>query len=151
MALARRISVTHDEAFPYGAYLVGEVQPLNDFEKSTAENKVQQVDPDSGLLLWTVDVLDADPDARKATRNITVKIAAKVQPVPPSNETGTPFTLVVFEGLTATPWVDNSRCKAPDPGKPHRCRAQMAWSFRADGITSTKAQSRPPSSSDKAA
>lgn len=151
MALARRFKVSHDEVFGYGAYLIADPGPIFDFDRSTAETKVQQVDPDSGLPLWAVEVLDADPDARKATRNVTVKIAAKVQPVPPANESGTPFTLVVFEGLTATPWVDSSRCKAPDSGKSHRCRAQSAWSFRAEGITAPKAAPRQSSSPEKAA
>lgn len=151
MALARRFKVSHDEVFGDGAYLVGEVQPIYDFDRSTAENKVQQVDPETGLLLWAVEVLDADPDARKATRNVTVKIAANVQPVPPANESGTPFTLVVFEGLTATPWVDSSRCKPPEPGKAHRCRAQSAWSFRAEAMTAPKASVRSSSSSPEKA
>jgi hypothetical protein len=54
--------------FPFGAYLVGEVGPVFDFDKSTKDSKVQQVDKDSGLLLWSVEVLDADPEAAQPCR-----------------------------------------------------------------------------------
>ncbi|WP_298457889.1 plasmid replication, integration and excision activator [uncultured Cellulomonas sp.] len=141
MALARRFKVAHNDVFPMGAYLVSEVTPVHDFEKSTRETKVQDVDKDSGLPVWSVDVLDADPDAPKKSKTVTVKIAAKHQPVPPANDGASPFTLVIFENLTATPWVDSSRCAAPEPGRPHRCRAQSAWSFRADGMASAKSAS----------
>lgn len=138
MALARRFKVAHDEVFPFGAYLVSEVTPVYDFEKSTRETKVQDIDKENGLPVWSVDVLDADPEAPKKSKTVTVKIAAKVQPVPPSNDGSSPFTGVVFEGLTATPWVDSSRCGAPEPGKSHRCRAQSAWSFRAESMSPAK-------------
>lgn len=84
MAIARRFKITHDEVFPHGAYLISEVGPVFDFERSTKENKVQQVDKDTGLLLWSVDVLEADPDAGRKSRTVSVKIAAKHQPVPPA-------------------------------------------------------------------
>ena len=115
MALARRFKVAHDEVFPFGAYLVSDVTPVYDFEKSTRESKVQDVDKENGLPVWSVDVLDADPEAPNKSKTVTVKISAKVQPVPPSNDGSSPFTGVVFEGLTATPWVDSSRCGAPEP------------------------------------
>lgn len=145
MALARRFKVAHDEVFPFGAYLVSEVTPVYDFDKSTRESKVQDFDKESGLPVWSVDVLDADPEAPKKSKTVSVKISAKVQPVPPSNDGTTPFTGVVFEGLTATPWVDSSRCTTPEPGKSHRCRAQSAWSFRAESMAPAK--SSPSSSS----
>ena len=37
MALARRFKVPHHDVFPFGAYLVSEVTPVYDFEKSTRE------------------------------------------------------------------------------------------------------------------
>jgi hypothetical protein len=124
MAIARRFKITHDEVFPHGAYLISEVAPVFDFEKSTKENKVQQVDKDTGLLLWSVDVLDADPDAGRKSRTVSVKIAAKVQPVPPAPDPASPFRLVVFEGLSALPYIEES-------GNFSR----IAWSFKADGLT----------------
>ena len=124
MAIARRFKITHDEVFPFGAYLISEVGPVFDFEKSTKDTKVQQVDKDTGLLLWSVDVLDADPDASRKSRTVSVKIAAKHQPVPPPAQEGSPFRLVVFEGLSALPYIEES-------GNFSR----IAWSFTAEGLT----------------
>jgi hypothetical protein len=84
MAMPRKIKVEFGEVFPFGVYAVSEVTALRDFDRSTAERPVQAVDEDSGLLVWTVDVVDADPEARKSNRHFTVKIAAPVQPVLPA-------------------------------------------------------------------
>jgi len=124
MAIARRFKINHDEVFPFGAYLVGEVGPVFDFEKSSKDLKVQQVDKDSGLLLWSVEVLDADPGAGKKSKTVTVKIAARVQPVPPEALPGLPFRPVVFQGLSALPYID-------DAGKFSR----IVWSFKAEAMT----------------
>ena len=48
MAIARRFKISHDEVFAFGAYLVGEVSPVFDFEKSSKDAKVQQIDKDNG-------------------------------------------------------------------------------------------------------
>ena len=83
MAMPRKLPVEFGVAFPYGAYAVGEVQPVRDYDRSTKDKPVQAVDPDTGLLLWQVEVVDGDPDARKSNRTMAVKITAKVQPVLP--------------------------------------------------------------------
>jgi hypothetical protein len=124
MAIARRFKIFHDEVFPFGAYLVGEVGPVFDFDKSTKDSKVQQVDKDSGLLLWSVEVLDADPEAGKKSKTVTVKLAARVQPAPPEALPGLPFRPVVFQGLSALPYID-------DAGKFSR----IVWSFKAEAMT----------------
>jgi hypothetical protein len=124
MALARRFKIEHDDVFGCGAFLVSEVTPVLDFDKSTKDNRVQALDKDTGVRLWAVDVLDADPEARKASKTVSVKIAAPVQPVPPAAASGMPFTAVRFEGLTALPYVD-------DNGS----RPRLAWSFRAEAMT----------------
>src|SRR5215218_9683204 len=98
MAISGPIKVQFDDAFPFGLGVVGSVQPLADFDASTATNRVQARDKDSGLPLWTVDVMDFDPEARE--RTFKVKIAAAVQPVPPAAVEGTPVRPVVLEGLT---------------------------------------------------
>jgi hypothetical protein len=90
---------------------------------------VQQADKHTGLPLWVVEVIDADPDARQ--RTVKVKIAAQVQPVLPSPAPGSPFTAVEFDGITATPYVDTSRCHAKDTGK---CGARQAYSLKATGV-----------------
>ena len=124
MAIARRFKISHDEVFPFGAYLVAEVGPVFDFEKSSKDVKVQQVDKDNGLPLWSVEVLDADPEAGKKSKTVTVKIPARVQPVPPDALPGLPFRPVVFQGLSALPYID-------DAGKFSR----IVWSFKAEAMT----------------
>ncbi len=123
MAIQKRFKVGHDDVFSHGAFLIGEVLPVSDYEASSKENKVQARDKDTGLLLWSVDVVDADPEAGRKSKTVAVKIAAKVQPVPPEALPGLPFRPVVFEGLTALPYIDDSGNFA-----------RIAWSFKADGI-----------------
>ena len=121
MAISRRFPMEFDVAFPHGVFLISEVEPVIDFERSTRDNKVQMVDQDSGEPMWQATCLDADPEAKRAAKTVTVKIAAKVQPVPPANDGSSPFTSVVFEGLTALPWIE----------KVGEDFSRIAWSFRA--------------------
>ena len=59
----------------------------------------------------------------------------------PSPAPGSPFTAVEFDGMTATPWVDSSRC--PGDGK-NRCAARVAYSFKAIGVRApSRGISRP--------
>ena len=124
MALSRRLKVTHDEVFPFGAFLVGEVNQVVDFDRSTRETKYQQIDKDTGLPLWQIDVIDADPEAKRSAKTISIKFPAKVQPVPPANDSGSPFTPVVFEKMTALPYVESVTEEF----------SRIAWSFRAEGM-----------------
>lgn len=142
MAIARRFAIPHDEVFPHGAYVVGEVAPVIDFNRSTREQKIQQVDEESGLLIWSVDVLDADPQVKRASKTVSVKMLAKVQPVPPAPSGGLPFALVEFTGLSALPYIDEN-------GQ----RPRLAWSFRADGMQapSTRKSGASTSSGDGSA
>ena len=81
MAIKGAIPMRNEDAFPMGCFVVGEVVPQRDFDRSTREQAVQAVDRDTGELVWSVDVVDADPEARD--RTVRVKITAPVQPVPP--------------------------------------------------------------------
>jgi hypothetical protein len=132
MAMPRKTRIEFGEAFPCGVFAVSEVTAARDYDRSTREQPVQAIDEESGLLVWTVDVIDADPDARKSTRQFTVKLLAPVQPVMPANPSGFPFPPVEFTGLTATPYVDENGM-----------RAKLAWSFRATGMVSPKIGSKP--------
>ena len=125
MAIARRIPVSFADVFPAGAFLVGEVEPVADFNAPARADgsRPQQLDKDNGLPVWSVPVLDADPEASKRDKTVTVKVSAPYQPVPPTNPTPFPFTPVEFVGLTITGWVD-------DNGP----RARLAWSIRAEDI-----------------
>ena len=75
MAIPRKLPVEFGTVFPFGAYMVGEISPVRDYDRSTRENVIQAVDPDTGLLLWAVDVVDADPEATKSNRTMTVKVS----------------------------------------------------------------------------
>ncbi len=138
MAMPRKIPVDFEIVFPNGAYMMGEISPVRDYDKSSKDNVVQATDPDTGLPIWAVDVVDADPDATKATRTMTVKVAAKVQPVLPPIQNGMPFRPVEFDKMTATAYID-------DNGNFSR----VAWSLRASEVRASSKMTKP--SSDKAA
>jgi hypothetical protein len=112
------------ELFPYGVGIVGAVVPLDDFDASTRQNKVQARDKDTGLPMWSVDVIDFDPEARD--RTFKIKIAAAVQPVPPEPVPGTPLRPVLLEGLTVTPYIKEG--KFP----------KIGYSLRATGLVSPR-------------
>ena len=124
------IPVEFGVVFPDGAYAAGKFEMVRDFDRSSGDRVVQQIDKVTGLPLWVVEVIDADEQARQ--RTVKVKVAAQVQPVLPSAAPGSPFTAVEFEGLTATPYVDASRCKG---GKDkEKCGARLAYSLKATGV-----------------
>ena len=106
MAMQGQIPVEFGIVFPHGAYTAGGIEMVRDFDRSTADRVVQQADKHTGLPLWVVEVIDADPDARQ--RTVKVKIAAQVQPVLPSPAPGSPFTAVEFTGLTVTPYINQN-------------------------------------------
>jgi hypothetical protein len=122
MAIKGAIPMESGFVWPYGTFMVGEVQAMRDFDRSTKDQAVQAVDRDTGELVWTVDVVDADPEARE--RTVRVKLLAPVQPVPPEAMPGAPFRPVEFDGLTATPYVATTASG----------RSRLAWSFKATGM-----------------
>ncbi|GAA1235943.1 plasmid replication, integration and excision activator [Oryzihumus leptocrescens] len=148
MAIQQRIPVTFESVFPAGAYMVGEVEALEDFDALMAAKNagkdpgdVQMRDKVTGMRVWQVRVVDADPEARKGETELVIKIAAEVQPVPPPMMDGLPFRPVAFEGLTLTTWIDESRS-----------RPKVAYSIRASSMAAPKGKSAPqPSSGAKAA
>jgi len=138
MAIAKRFPIAHGLAFPNGAFLRGEVEPVVDFqaEKRADGSRPQQRDKESGLLMWQCTVIDADDDANRKDIGVSVKFAAEVQPVPPKNTSPLPWTPVEFVGLTALPWIDDN---GPRP--------RLQWSFRADGMVSPeqgRTEAKPP-------
>lgn len=140
MVMPRKVPVEFGVVFPYGAYAVGEISPVRDFDRSTRENPVQATDPDTGLLVWAVDVVDADPEAKKSTRTMTVKVAAKVQPVLPEAAEGMPFRPVEFDKMTATAYIEEN-------GNFNR----VAWSLRAAEVrTPSRNSLRPTAGESKA-
>jgi len=128
MAISGGLKVNCGEVFPHGLGVVGEVTSLDDFNASTKENRVQARDKETGLLMWSVEVLDFDPQAREKT--FRVKIAAAQQPVPPEAISGAPVRPVVLEGLTVTPYIKDG--PRPRIGYSLRCTGLVAPGRRAD-------------------
>ncbi|WP_055483141.1 hypothetical protein [Sphaerimonospora mesophila] len=108
MALQGPIPVTFDKVFPHGCYLVGEVEQVKDFDASTNGRFVQARDKQTGELVWQIAVMDADPQVKPAQKTVAVKIITPVQPVPPAQMPGLPFTPVEFDGITVTPYVNGN-------------------------------------------
>jgi hypothetical protein len=131
MALQGPIPVAFGHVFPYGAFAVGAVEPVRDFDRSSASKFVQENDKNTGEPVWSLMVLDADPEARAASKTVKVKITAQVQPILPEAPAGVPFVPVEFEGMAVMPWVNDS--------------GRMAYSFRAKGITAPKGMSKAAS------
>ena len=52
---------------------------VGDFDRSSGERVVLQIDKVTGLPLWVVEVIDADEQARQ--RMVKVRVATTVQPV----------------------------------------------------------------------
>jgi hypothetical protein len=113
--------------FPDGAFAAGKFEMVRDFDRSQGDRVVQQADKHTGLPLWVVEVIDADPEARQ--RTVKVKVAAQVQPVLPPQPPGSPFTPVEFEGMTVTPYVDSGRCQGKG-----KCAARQGYSLKATGV-----------------
>jgi len=130
-----RLPIGHDELFPNGALVMG-VEPMLKFQ--TADDRARgmpaqpETDKVSGLPMFAVTVIDQAAE-RKADAVVTVKIAATHQPVPPEAIPGTNLRPVIFDGLTLTPWIDDKACRS-NPGERHKCRARLAYSYRATGL-----------------
>src|SRR5260370_18279026 len=106
MALQGPIPVDFGHVFPDGVWAAGVFERVRDFDASSNGRFVQSKDKATGLPLWTVEVIDADKEAR--TRTVKVKLAARDQPVLPAGPAGVPFTPVEFTGLTVTPYVNQN-------------------------------------------
>ena len=146
MAFIGSIPVQFGVVFPDGAYAAGGVEMVRDFDRSKGDRVVQQTDKDSGLPLWVVEVIDPQENTRQ--RTVKVKVAAPVQPVLPPPAAGSPFIAVEFDGMTATPYVDSSRCNGDGKGK---CAARQAYSFKATAVRApSRGISRPAEHKDAA-
>ncbi|KUP97333.1 plasmid replication, integration and excision activator [Thermobifida cellulosilytica] len=125
MAIQGALPVAFGTVFPHGAFALG-VEAVTNFE-----TKRPEVDRETGLPLWAVEVIDADPNARGRAKSVKVKVAAEVCPVLPDEVAGLPFRPVEFEGMTVMPYVDDS-------GR----RPRVAYSLRARGIKAPGAGGR---------
>jgi hypothetical protein len=129
MPIGNRIPVSFPDVFPKGTLAVGPVEAVIDFDASTPENRVQARDTETGDPVWSVEVVDPDPEAR--TRLLKVKIAARTQPVLPDAQPGAQFRPVEFDGLSVTPYIVTG------------VRPKIAYSYRASGLRAPRAAPRP--------
>ncbi len=135
MALQGPIPVEFSHVFPRGAFAAGAFEPVRDFDASKGDRFVQSKDKASGLPLWVIEVIDADPQARAKTAR--VKVAAPVQPTLPPPVAGSPFAPVEFTGLTVTPYVNQA--------------GRLAYSLKATGAHSAGRGGRPHADAKDAA
>jgi hypothetical protein len=126
VAIQGPIPVEFGQVFPRGAYAAGAVEPVRDFDASKGDRFVQAKDKETGLPMWMVEVIDADPQARAKTAR--VKIASHDQPVLPPAGSQMPFVPVEFTGLTVTPYVNQA--------------GRLAYSLKAAGVRSPGRGSR---------
>jgi hypothetical protein len=121
MALQGPIPVEFAAVFPRGVFAAGGFEPVRDFDASSGDRFVQAKDKASGLPVWVVEVIDADPAARDKT--VKVKVVADASPTLPAASPGMPFVPVEFAGMTVTPYVNQA--------------GRLAYSIKAAGV-------RPP-------
>jgi hypothetical protein len=67
MAQLGPFPVEFGAVFPSGAFAAGGVEKVRDFDKSKGDLVIQQADKATGLPLWVIEVIDADPEARQRT------------------------------------------------------------------------------------
>ena len=127
----RRFEIPFDELYPEGLYLVGEIQPVTEYQSQEDKARNRPVRPRTdevtGLPLFRGTF--ADPSAEKdRDKSVQIEFAAKVQPVPPPAVPGIPFRPVVLEGLTMQP-----RAEASGQAK------WITWTVRATGMRAVDA------------
>ncbi|MEU3620987.1 hypothetical protein BS329_11595 [Amycolatopsis coloradensis] len=103
-----RFGISHDEAFPLGLVMVGEVSADNEYQsredRAAGRPVRQRVDEVSGKRQWKFTA--TDPSEEKAKRaSFEVTLLADVQPVPTVGEVMPGMRPVELEGLTAEPKV----------------------------------------------
>jgi len=128
MGISGPYPVESVELFRHGLFAVGEVAAVIVYK---SEPPVQERDKVSGLPWWALDLMDADPEARREWRTFRVKIAAAVQPVLPDPIPATSLRPVVLEGLTVNPWLPKDK----ETNKPI---PKMEYALRATGLASVK-------------
>lgn len=129
MAISTAIPIDFAHYFKHGAAIKSEkFEPVAEWQDG--KNVGQQYDKTTNKPLWSVQVIDLDPEARKGQSEVTVKIASATEPPVPPTAGGLPFRPAIFEGMTITPYV-NQNGGAP----------RVAYSLRATDVK--PAQQKP--------
>lgn len=111
-----RLPVGFAEVFPHGCLMVpGSVGPVEDYDEKTRV-RTPALDKLTGERVWSLRVIDLDPELGTRPRETVIKVTAPVQPVPPSGE----VCAVEFDDLTVTPYVND--------------KGRIAFSLRATGV-----------------
>jgi hypothetical protein len=114
-----RFALRMEDLFPNGCNLVPDsISEAMDFDEKTRQ-RTPAKDKVTKQRVWQVRVMDMDPNLAGRSREVTVKVLADYQPMPP---TGAPFEPVEFENLQVTPYVGSN--------------GRLAFSIRASAITS---------------
>jgi hypothetical protein len=120
------------DVFPHGVYAMS-VEQAQDYDEKSGR-RTPSKDKHTGELVWTVTVIDRDPEVRE--KQVKVKVTAPVQPVLPGEiMPGSGLHAVDFDGLTVTAYVSEGRGGG---------RSRLAYSFRASGLC---AQGKVPAGS----
>ena len=129
--ITMKVPVPFEYVFPNGCLFLG-VEPATDFDKR-GQGDDQVRDKETGERVWLVKVLDLDEAAGKfgGTKEVTIKVTAPHQPVPPTSAVPGYPPAVEFTGITLTPYTDSQRCTCAAA----KCRARLAWSIRATEMT----------------
>ncbi|AXK85728.1 hypothetical protein SAMN05421776_11492 [Nocardia farcinica] len=100
------------EAFPKGLFLLGEIEPVIEFNKDRNAPKIQKQELDAdgngtGRRLWKGTVTDPDaPNAKSASYDVI--FASPHQPVPAVAEIVPGMTPIELEGLEIKPKIQGS-------------------------------------------
>jgi hypothetical protein len=145
MAINDAIQVDQDDLYPFGVFVVGAVQEVRDWDRSTREQPQQEVERDEagepvlvdGLpqLHWQVEVMDGDPSLTR-DRTFFVRMVSARRPVPPEPVAGLPVAPVELVGLQVRFKVNKQSCRGPWNGQPHQCRARLAVEVYATELAS---------------
>jgi hypothetical protein len=112
-----RFSVRFEDVFAGGCRVVPDsLTEAMDFDSNT-KARTPSVDKVTNQRVWQIRVMDMDPDLAGRSREVTVKILADLRPVLPSSE---PFAEIEFEGMTVTPYVNNT--------------GRLTYSYRSTGL-----------------
>lgn len=129
-----KVPVRSEVVFPAGALWMG-VEAQTDFDLRGRVDDDQARDKETGERIWMVTVVDLEePDESvrfRRSAEYKVRVVAPYRPVPPEATVPGYPPLVAFEGLSVTPWTDQSKCH---PGEGRKCRARQTYSLRAMGV-----------------
>ena len=117
-----RFPVSMSDVFPHGVYAMS-VEQAQDYDEKSGRRSPAK-DKVTGELVWTVTVIDRDPEARE--KQVKVKVNGPHQPVLPGEiMPGSGLHAVDFTDVTITPYVSEGRGGG---------RARLAYSLRASGV-----------------